>query len=193
MENVSYKISVIWNPKDADATKLGRIDEVSSDDGLVVWFHEYSDKTIKRWVFLKDLNILKEIKNNKANGKVDISDFTLTNDILSKELAILGTGEINGSSCTVIEVKFKSDDTIKIWIDKVNAILHRKEYYTHSGKMYKVISFDNMVENKKVTYYRSGKMNDLKKKTEINIDITKLSELEEYDIKFFLPKKGEKN
>lgn len=193
VENVSYLVSVIWNPEGVDAVKLGRIDEVSSEDGLIAWFHEYSDKSIKRWVFLNDLGILKEIKNNKANDKVDISDFTLKNDILSEELAILGPGDINGNLCTVIEAKFKSGDTIKIWIDKVNFILHRKEYYTHSGKMYRVVSFENIEENEKVLYYRSGKMEDLKKKTEINLDVTNFNQLTEYDINFFLPKKGEKD
>ena len=191
VENVSYKISVIWNPEHSEAFKLGRIDELSSDDGLIAWFHEYADKTMKRWVFLKDLNILKEIKNNKANGKIDISAFALTNDILSEELTILGTGDINGISCTVIEVKFKSGEIVKIWIDKDNAILHRKEYYTHSKKMYKVVSFDNIAEEGGIKYYKTGKMSDIKKNIDTVLEIKDLKKIEQYNIDFFLPKKGE--
>ena len=79
-------------------------------------------------------------------------------------MKIIGERKINDIACKIIEIK-DEDKKIKLWIDMVDFIIHKKEYYDKKSKLYKSIECSNLITQGKIKFYKNIKTTYLKKKT----------------------------
>ena len=109
--------------------------------------------------------------------------------MIDKKIKILNDEVINDLSCKVIEIK-NDDEKIRLWIDMVDFIIHRKEHYNKKSKLYKIIEYSNLVVQDKIKFYKNIKTTNLKKKITANLLINEFKVKDYKDSKIFkAPKK----
>ena len=151
--------------------------------------HEYKDASMRIWIKYPKSGKVKEIKDKKLSKKIDISEITIPINFLDKKIKILNDEVINDFSCKVIEIR-NDDEKIRLWIDMVDFIIHRKEHYNKKLKLYKIIEYSNLVVQDKIKFYKNIKTTNLKKKITANLLINEFKVKDFKDSKIFkAPKK----
>tara|TARA_Y100000588_G_C14191178_1_gene898065 strand:+ start:892 stop:1632 length:741 start_codon:yes stop_codon:yes gene_type:complete len=183
------KISVHWG-EDKSEYKMIYLEEGSNGSkGRELLIHEYSDASMRTWVKYPKSGKVKEIKDKKLSKRIDVSDITIPLSLLDKKIAILSDESVNDVSCKVLNIK-DGDETMKLWIDTADFIIHKKEHYDKKSKLYKTIEYTNLITQDKIKFYKNAKTVHLKDKTTASL-VVKEFKIEDFkDNKIFkAPKK----
>ncbi len=82
-----------------------------------------------------------KLMGNASNGDIASTNYSGDYNILS-----VNDGNFNGEECYIFDLKGKNKkvtyDTIKYWISKKNKLGIRAEFYTISGKMFKIATME---------------------------------------------------
>tara|TARA_B100002052_G_scaffold127071_1_gene116695 strand:- start:4683 stop:5420 length:738 start_codon:yes stop_codon:yes gene_type:complete len=166
------KISVHWS-MDKNKYKMIHLEEGSNGDkGRELLVHEYNDASIRTWIKYPKSGKVKEVKDKKLSKRIDISDITIPLSLLNEKIKILEDQSINDILCKVLEIK-NGDEKIKLWIDTVDFIIHKKENYNKKSKLYKKTEYLNITTQDEIKFYKNAKTTHLKDKTTANLTINK--------------------
>ena len=117
---------------------------------------------------------LKEISGKKSSEKLDLSEISIKPSILEHNAEVITKERVNDVACYLISVH-EDDEIINIWIDSIDYIIHKKEYYNKKSKLYKKITYNTLFNKKNnLKYYREITIENIKKKTKVNILIDTL-------------------
>ena len=78
---------------------------------------------------------------------------------------------INEISCKVVEIKRKSGN-IKLWIDPVDFIIHKKQFYNKDSEIEKEVSYENLTMHNDLKFYNHEIIHNHKKKSIVEIFLT---------------------
>ena len=156
-------VSVHWGT--GDIYKMIYLEEGSDGNkGRELLIHEYNDKRLRTWVKYPKSGKIKEIKDKKLSKKIDISDITIPLSFLENESKILRDDEVNGFSCKVVEV-LNDDQTILMWIDQSEYLIHKREFYDKKSKLYKSTHYSDLSTISDIKTYTTIETKHLKDKT----------------------------
>jgi len=157
-------VSTQWGT-DGEVYKMIYLEEgENGTNGRELLIHEYIDKRIRTWIKYPKSGKVKEIKDKKLSKKIDISDITIPMSFLDKKHKFLSEESINGISCRVVEIN-NEDERIVMWIDDVDHLIHKREYYDKKSKLYKTTNYSNLITVGDITFYGKIETNYLKDKT----------------------------
>ena len=131
--------------------------------GRELLIHEYNDASMKTWIKYPKSGKVKEVKDKKLSKKIDVSEITTPLALLDKKMKIVNDEIINEISCIIIEIK-DGNEKIKLWIDTVDFIIHKKEHYDKKSKLYKRIECSVLIIQDKIKFYKNIKTVNLKEK-----------------------------
>ena len=178
------KISTHWS-EDENKYKMIHLEEGSNGSkGRELLIYEYNDGSMRTWVKYPKSGKVKEIKDKKLSKKIDVSDITIPLNLLNKKIKFLKNETINNIPCKVLEVK-DGDEAIKLWIDAVDFIIHRKEHYNKKSKLYKKIEYSNMVTQNEIKFYKNAKTVHLKDKVTAELVVNEFEIRDLKDNKIF--------
>ena len=187
-----FNLSVHWN-LESDRYKMIFIKEENGKKNcLKAWAHHYKNDKVNKWVLLPKSGKIKDITGKKTSEKLDLSEVSISSDLLKKDSKIKGEDIINDISCHLVEVT-DEDGMIRVWIDSTDFIIHKKEYYNKKSKLFKTVNFSTLVEVDGIKYYKETSIYDLKKKNKIDISVNKISKKIFEDVGFFTPPLKDEN
>ena len=141
---------------------------------------------MNKWILLPKSGKIKDITGKKISEKLDLSEVSVSLDLLEKESEIKGEDVVNDIPCHLVEV-IDDDEIIKIWIDSIDFIVHKKEYYNKKSKLFKTVNFSVLVEEDGIKYYKEASIYNLKKKNKIDIIVQGISKKIFEDVEIFIP------
>ena len=191
-ENRKFDLSIHWDMNN-DRYKMIFIKENNGKKNcLKAWAHHYTNNKVNKWVLLPKSGKIKNVTGKKTSEKLDLSEVSVSLDLLNKESTIKGEQTINDILCHLVEVS-DDDEMVKIWIDPVDFIIHKKEYYNKKSKLFKTVNFSTLIEEDRIKYYKEASIYDLKKKNKIDITVQKISKKIFEDIEIFTPPLKDEN
>ena len=191
-ENRKFNLSIHWDMNN-DRYKMIFIKENNGKKNcLKAWAHHYTNDKVNKWVLLPKSGKIKNVTGKKTSEKLDLSEVSLSLDFLKKESAIKGEELINDIFCHLVEV-IDDDGMVKIWIDPIDFMVHKKEYYNKKSKLFKTVNFNTLVEEDGIKYYKEASIYNLKKKNKIDISVQGISKKIFEDIGIFIPPLKDEN
>ena len=185
-ENRKFNLSVHWDMNN-DRYKMIFIKENNGKKNcLKAWTHHYKNHKVNKWILLPKSGKIKDVTGKKISEKLDLSEVSVSLDLLEKESEIKGVDVVNDIPCHLVEV-IDDDEIIKIWIDSIDFIVHKKEYYNKKSKLFKTVNFSMLVEEDEIKYYKEASIYNLKKKNKIDIIVQGISKKIFEDVNFFIP------
>ena len=185
-ENRKFNLSVHWDMNN-DRYKMIFIKENNGKKNcLKAWTHHYKNHKVNKWILLPKSGKIKDITGKKISEKLDLSEVSVSLDLLEKESKIKGEDVVNDIPCHIVEV-IDDDEITKIWIDSVDFMVHKKEYYNKKSKLFKTVNFSMLVEEDGIKYYKEASIYNLKKKNKIDIIVQGISKKIFEDVNFFIP------
>lgn len=120
--------------------------------GMTFMVYKYPARDDDRWLFVPAINMVRRIAAQDKRSSFVGSDFTYEDvsgrDIEDDTHSILKEEKLGGKDCYVIKSTPKASDmdySYKIsWIDKVNYLPFKEEYYDRKGELYKVFTVDEI-------------------------------------------------
>lgn len=118
--------------------------------------YKYPGRDADRWLFVPAINMVRRIAAQDKRSSFVGSDFSYE-DVSGRNLeddtyAIVKEEKLGGKDCYVIKSSPRVADvdySYKIsWIDKVNFLPMKEEYYDRRGELYKVFSADEIKDVK---------------------------------------------
>jgi hypothetical protein len=185
-ENRKFNLSVHWDMNN-DRYKMIFIKENNGKKNcLKAWTHHYKNHKVNKWILLPKSGKIKDVTGKKISEKLDLSEVSVSLDLLEKESEIKGKDVVNDIPCHLVEV-IDNDEIIKIWIDSIDFIIHKKEYYNKKSKLFKTVNFSMLVEEDGIKYYKEASIYNLKKKNKIDIIVQGISKKIFKDVEIFIP------
>ena len=177
-------LSVHWSA-DKNIYKMMHLEEGSNGSkGRELLIHEHNDASMKTWIKYPKSGKVKEVKDKKLSKKIDVSEITTPLSLLDKKMKIVSNDTINQIACKIIEIK-DGDEKIKLWIDTVDFIIHKKEHYDKKSKLYKTIEYSNLIIQDKIKFYKNIKTVYLKEKKIANLVVNEFKIRDFKDSKIF--------
>ena len=126
-----------------------------------------------------------------TSEKMDFSEVGLDSHILENEITYIDdeTLEIGKKEIECKKFKIASDDeTILVWIDSTYFIVHKKEYYNKKQKLFKEVTYSNLIIVDNTKFYKDICIHDHKKKSRVDISLSDfdLSSIDDMNI-FSIP------
>ena len=185
-ENRKFNLSVHWDMNN-DRYKMIFIKENNGKKNcLKAWTHHYKNHKVNKWILLPKSGKIKDVTGKKISEKLDLSEVSVSLDLLEKESKIKGEDVVNDIPCHLVEV-IDDDEIIKIWIDSIDFIVHKKEYYNKKSKLFKTVNFSMLVEEDGIKYYKEASIYNLKKKNKIDIIVQGISKKIFENVGIFIP------
>ena len=185
-ENRKFNLSVHWDMNN-DRYKMIFIKENNGKKNcLKAWTHHYKNHKVNKWILLPKSGKIKDVTGKKISEKLDLSEVSVSLYLLEKESEIKGEDVVNDIPCHLVEV-IDDDEIIKIWIDSIDFIVHKKEYYNKKSKLFKTVNFSILVEEDGIKYYKEASIYNLKKKNKIDIIVQGISKKIFEDVEIFTP------
>ena len=190
-ETKQFEMCVHWE-LDSDNYKMVKIDEnVKEEKGLEAWAFHYRKSETKKWVMLPKSGKIKDVSGKKSSEKMDFREVGLEPSILQNEITyvsdeIMKIGE-QDIECKKIKIA-NEDETIFVWIDVVDFIVHKKEYYNKKQKLFKEVTYSNLIIVDNTKFYKDICIHDHKKKSKVDISLSDfdLSSIDDMNI-FSIP------
>ena len=152
-------------------------------------------ESIKRWMSFPVTGKLKDVSDKKKRKKdFSFTEFDITDeDIKSYDNKLLSQEKIDTILVYVIESvekdkKGEIKESKKLWIDVENYMIHKVEFYTKSGRLYRSVACSNFHYVEEILFPMSLYVQDLKSKTETHITIKDIELNPEFDMDIFIPK-----
>ena len=191
-ETKQFEMCVHWE-LDSDNYKMVKIDEnVKEEKGLEAWAFHFRKGETKKWVMLPKSGKIKDVSGKKSSDKMDFSEVGLDSNILENEIAYIEDEVLDNDNQEIRCKKFQiisDDETIILWIDSIDFIVHKKEYYNKKQKLFKEVTYRNLVIIDNTKFYKDICIHDHKKKSRVDISLSDfdLSSIDDMNL-FSIPK-----
>jgi len=171
-EITNLELFVHWQT-DKEKYKMVHIKEITDGKkkGRQMWVHTYKDGKEKKWIRMPRSGKIKDLTGKKSSQKVDLSSITLPLSLLDKENIFLEDDLINETSCKVVEIK-KESGNIVLWIDPVDYIIHKKQFYNKNSEIEKEVSYENLTMHNDLKFYNHEIIHNHTKKSIVEIFLT---------------------
>ena len=186
-------ISFLW-PKEGPYLRKSFVETLEPKNlkGVRFWEHTYKvSKLSKRWITLPVTGKLKDVTDKKPNkNEFNFSELELTQEIINNHTnTILENTKIDGRPIIVIESIEKNNkkNSKKIWIDQEEYFIHKVEYFTKRGRKNKIIEMHDLIKIDNLTFPRTIKIQDLRKKISYSISISNIDLYPNYNLDDFNP------
>ena len=195
-KNKNYRVFVNW-PGDGDILRETRVEPVQHDKKKPssFWEHRFQDgRKSKKWITLPVTGKLKDVSKKKSKKKFSLEDLEFTEeDIKNNDHIILSHDKLNNYSVFVIESveKGKSGNkkgAKKLWIDKENYFIHRAEFYTKSGRLYRSAECKDIQIVEGIAFPTQIFVDDLKSKSQMHFQLADFMLNPEFDLTIFIPR-----
>lgn len=131
--------------------------------------YKYPAKDDDRWLFVPAINMVRRIAAKDKTSSFVGSDFTYEDvsgrDIVDDTHVIVKEEKLGGKDCYVVKSVPKAGDgdySYKLsWVDKINFLPLKEEYYDKRGELYKVFSADEVKDIKGFPTVTKMKMKNL--------------------------------
>ena len=192
-----FQVSIHWHSEGTFLRQTRIISiETKQKKPSSFWEHRFRDGTkAKKWMSLPITGKLKDVSNKKPNKKdFSLSEMILNEgDIRSQTHQLLPQKNFNKFSAYVIESMEKDKKgnikkSKKWWIDIDSYVILKIEFYTGSGRLYRNIECSNFQYIEKIFFPMSIYIEDLKSKTDTQINITDIELYPEFDLSIFIPR-----
>ncbi len=171
-EITNLELFVHWQT-DKEKYKMVHIKEITDGKkkGRQMWVHTYKDGKEKKWIRMPRSGKIKDLTGKKSSQQVDLSSITLPLSLLDKEIIFLEDDLINETSCKVVEIK-KESGNIVLWIDPVDYIIHKKQFYNKNSEIEREVSYENLTMHNDLKFYNHEIIHNHKKKSIVEIFLT---------------------
>ena len=162
-EITNLELFVHWET-DKEKYKMVHIKEITDGKkkGRQMWVHTYKDGKEKKWIRMPRSGKIKDLTGKKSSQQVDLSSITLPLSLLDKEIIFLEDDLINETSCKVVEIK-KESGNIVLWIDPIDYIIHKKQFYNKNSEIEKEVSYENLTMHNDLKFYNHEIIHNHKK------------------------------
>ena len=185
-------------PEEGDVEKQIRMDYLFPKEmkGVIFWEHRFLDRSYKRWRTMPvtgKLQDLSDISENKMKGNgFQFSDLEVTPELIeTHQHQIVGNELILGKNTLIIEIqkkeKSKRDGKMRLWIDPENNIILKVIFYNHRDRELTVIQCTELGTVDDLLFYKMIKVENKKKKLNIEIKLSELSIARITDSQQFIP------
>ncbi len=191
----NYQISIQW-PETGDVLKKTRVKpvQVKRKKPSSIWEHQFKEgQKAKRWMSMPITGKLKDISDKKTTKKFTLADLEFTKkDIAENEHSILPSEKIGDHSVYVIKSvkkgkKGKVKKSKKIWIDTDDYLIHKAEFYTKSGRLYRSVECAEIQLIDGFAFPLKIFVKDLKSKSEIFVELDKIEINPQFENGIFIP------
>jgi len=173
-EKANFEIYIHWVPESesSETYKKIYIKELVKEDkkGKKFWVHFRKDKKDKKWMMLPRSGKIKDITDKKSSQKVDLSSISFPLETLKNEMIFLNDEKVNEVLCKVIEIK-NEDGNIRLWIDPVDFLIHKKVYYNKKSEVSKEATFSDLVEYEGLKFYKKESIYNIRKETTVEMSL----------------------
>ena len=192
----NYQISIRW-PENGDVMKETRIKPIKNKKAKSssIWEHQFNNgQKPKRWMTMPVTGKLKDISDKKSTKEFTLADLEFTEkDIVENEHSILSTNKIGDYSVYIIEsvVKGKNGkvkESKKIWINMRDYLIHKVEFYTKSGRLYRSVECTDIQNIAEIAFPQKIFVKDLKSKSEIVVKLNSIEINPQFESGLFIPK-----
>ena len=191
----NYQISIQW-PEKGDILKRTRVKPIQDKrkKPSSIWEHQFKDgRKTKRWMTMPITGKLKDISDKKSTKKFTLADLEFTEkEIAENEHSILPSEVIGDNSVHIIKSVKKGKNgkvkkSKKIWIDTNDYLIHKVEFYTKSGRLYRSVECTDVQTIEGVAFLSKIFVKDLKSKSEIFVELDKIEINPQFEIGLFIP------
>ena len=195
-KNNTYHVFVNW-PGDGIILRETRVEPIQHDKKKPssFWEHRFRDgRKSKKWITLPVTGKLKDVSNKKSKKKFSLEDLEFTaEDIKKNDHIILSNEKLNNYSVYVIESveKGKSGnikESKKLWIDKENYFIHKAEFYTKSGRLYRSAECKDIQIVEGIAFPSQIFVADLNSKSQMYLQLADIRLNPEFDLTIFIPR-----
>ena len=169
VETTNLELLVHWQT-DKDKYKMVHIKELADGKkkGRQLWVHTYKNGKEKKWIRMPRSGKIKNLTGKKSSEKVDLSSVTMPLALLEKQIVFLEDQVVNEISCKVVEVQKKSGN-IRFWIDPVDYIVHKKQFFNKESKLDKEVLYDGLTVKDDFKVYNHEIIRNKKKNSIVEI------------------------
>ena len=184
-----------WN-QDGEIRKMVKIQIEKPKDlsGTCYWMHEDLSENEKKWMTMPITGKLKDITNTPIKkGEFNFSELEISkDDIENHSNRILGEELVNNRETVIVEsIEYKSSGQIKlvknIWIDKKDNFIHKAIFKNQKDRVIKQISLRNLEVINDIPVMTNIKIQNFRKKMNIQITFSDISFESIQDIEIFNP------
>ena len=173
-EETNFEIYIHWVPESEalETYKKIYIKELVEEGkkGKKFWVHFRKDKKDKKWMMLARSGKIKDITDKKSSQKVDLSSISFPLEILKNEMVFLDDEKVNEVSCKVVEIK-NEDGNIRLWIDPVEFLIHKKVYYNKKSEVSKEATFTDLTQYEGLKFYKKESIYNTRKETTVEMSL----------------------
>ena len=161
------------------------------------WEQKFNNGNItKRWMTMPITGKLKDISHKKAgNNSFSLEELEITNEFIQNYVHTLIDKKIlNQESVFVIESEKLDEEertlgTKKLWIDTEGFFIHKAEFYTKTGRLYRSIDCVGYFSIENIQFPSKIMINNLKSKFTIHLEISNIRINPKFDPILFIPSK----
>jgi len=192
----NYQISIRW-PINGDIMKEIRVKPIQDKKKkpTSIWEHRFKNgKKAKRWMTMPITGKLKDISHKKPTKEFTLADLDFTEqDIAENEHSILSSEKIGNYAVYIIESivlgkNGNAEESKKIWIDMSNYLIHKVEFYTKSGRLYRSVACTDIQIIADIPFPQKIFVKDLKSKSEIFVQLDNIEINPQFETGLFTPK-----
>ncbi len=173
-EKTSFEIYIHWVPEseNLETYKKIYIKELVEEGkkGKKLWVHFRKDKKDKKWMMLPRSGKIKDITDKKSSQKVDLSSISFPLETLKNEMVFLDDEKVNEVLCKVVEIK-DEDGNIRLWIDPVDFLIHKKVYYNKKSEVSREATFSDLIEYEGLKFYKKESIYNIRKETTVEMSL----------------------
>ncbi|HIO40474.1 MAG TPA: outer membrane lipoprotein-sorting protein [Candidatus Marinimicrobia bacterium] len=191
----NYQISIQW-PEKGDILKRTRVKPIQNKrkKPSSIWEHQFKDRQkTKRWMTMPITGKLKDISDKKSTKKFTLADLEFTEkEIAENEHSLLPSEVIGDHSVHVIKSVKKGKNgkvkkSKKLWIDTNDYLIHKAEFYTKSGRLYRSVECTDVQTIEGISFPLKIFVKDLKSKSEIFVQLDKIEINPQFEAGLFMP------
>jgi len=191
-----YQVSIHW-PENGDVLKKTRVKPIQNNKKKPssFWEHQFRNgQKPKRWMTMPITGKLKDISDKKSTKTFTFANLEFTEkDIADNDHNILPSEKVGDHSVYVIESVKKGKngkvkESKKVWIDMDDYLIHKVEFYTKSGRLYRSVEFTDVQSIEGIAFSLKIFVKDLKSKTEIFVQLENIEINPKLETGHFIPK-----
>ena len=192
----NYQISIRW-PENGDIMKETRVKPIQDKKRKPssIWEHQFNNgQKPKRWMTMPITGKLIDISDKKSTKKFTLADLEFTEkQIAENEHSLLPSEVIGDHSVHVIKSVKKGKNgkvkkSKKLWIDTNDYLIHKAEFYTKSGRLYRSVECTDVQTIEGISFPLKIFVKDLKSKSEIFVQLDKIEINPQFEAGLFIPK-----
>ena len=130
--------------------------------------------TRSQWIYLPEVEMVRKLANPDRTESFAGTDFTLEDlrmraDFVNRGYEVVGTEEVEGTSCTVIEdkaatekeAKFSGYGKVRLYLEEARMLVWKVEFFDKQGRLQKVLTAHDLHQYGDVWRFDTARMTHL--------------------------------